>query len=66
MTTIGHIRWILGPEDSGSDRLIKALAACGFRVNERWRYPPQPDPFTVPFSDGIVEIIAAQGTGHDI
>jgi hypothetical protein len=56
MTSPEDICWNVGPEVDGSDRLIKAFAACGFRVHEQWQYPPYPQPFTVPFSDGTVEI----------
>jgi hypothetical protein len=56
MTTPENIRWNVGPEDNGSERLTKAFAACGFSVHERWQYPPYPQPFTVPFSNGTAEI----------
>ena len=38
-------------------QLIDALAATGFKVHERWSYPPYPEPFTVPFWDGAVEVV---------
>ena len=50
-------RWVLGPEENGSERLMRTFAKLGFKVDSRWRYPVPPALFAVPFSDGRVEIL---------
>jgi len=52
------IRWVVGQERDGSDRLFKALAALGFKASSNWQYPPYPAKFDVAFTNGRSEIIA--------
>jgi hypothetical protein len=60
------IRWVVGQERDGSDRLFKALATLGFKVSSTWRYPAYPTPFDVPFTNGRSEIFAEFETAEGV